>query len=242
MATPLGLRPEILVPTMTLEETLAALMAQADTDRATKMQAYHKVPRRYLGLSNEVCNTLAQNLRRRLSLDARLTLAANLWGSDIFEARITAAKLLVQARIKPDDSGAWDLILNWLPDLDSWAIADAVAMAGQRRLTADPSRLDTVETWTRSNHLWTKRAALVFTLPWVKQRHPKPAEIAARERILGWVTDYTTDSDWFIQKSVAWWLRDLSKRDPNRVRAFLDAHGDAMKPFARKDAARLIPL
>jgi 3-methyladenine DNA glycosylase AlkD len=49
-----------------------------------------------------------------------------------------------------------------------------------------------------------------------------------------------SDPDWFIQKAVAWWLRDLSKRDPNRTRAFIDAHGDQMKPFARKEATRLL--
>ena len=218
--------------------TLAALEAQANPARAARMAAYHKVPRRYLGLSNALCNDLATDLRRSLSLPDRLALADALWRTDIFEARITAAKLLVQARIRPDDHGAWDLILRWLPDLDSWAIADATAMAGQRRLVADPARLDTVETWPLSSHLWTKRAALVFTLPWTRQNHPKPAEIAARTRILGWAASYVPDRDWFIQKAIAWWLRDLSKHDPARTRAFLAEHGPAMKPFARREAAR----
>ncbi len=223
---------------MTLDEAIAALRAQADPARAEQMRAYHKVDRPCLGLSNEVCNALAAEWRHTLPLDERLALADALWQTNVFEARITAAKLLVQARIRPTDEDAWQLILSWLPDFDSWAIADAVAMAGQRRLTADPTRLDTVEGWTTSDHLWTKRAALVFTLPWTKQRTPKPEEIAVRERILGWAATYVNDPEWFIQKAVAWWLRDLSKKDPDRTRAFLAEHGDRMKPFARKEAAR----
>ncbi len=226
---------------MESETVLKRLMASADPARAEQMATYHKAPRRYLGLSNALCNDLAQELRQSLPLEDRLNLANELWKTDIFEARITAAKLLVQARIKPDDTPAWDLIQSWLPDLDSWAIADALAMAGQRRLTANPARLDTVETWTTSPHLWTRRAALTFTLPWTKQRHPKPAELAARARILGWAAAYTTDPNWFIQKAVAWWLRDLSKRDPETVRAFLAAHAVNMKPFARREAARHLP-
>jgi len=226
---------------MTTEEALATLKAAADPARAAQMAAYHKAPRRYLGLSNVFCNDLARDLRQSLTLTDRLKLADDLWQTDIFEARITAAKLLVQARIKPDDAPAWDLIQSWLPDLDSWAIADALALAGQRRLTADPTRLDTVEGWTNSPHLWTKRAALTFTLPWTKQRHPKPAERAARARILGWAAAYTTDPNWFIQKAVAWWLRDLSKRDPETVRSFLATHGPDMKPFAIREAARHLP-
>ncbi|WP_306045954.1 DNA alkylation repair protein [Nioella sp. MMSF_3534] len=226
---------------MTPQDALAALEAQADPDRAAQMRAYHKIDRPYLGLSNEVANRLAQEWRRALPLSDRLALADALWQTNIFEARITAAKLLVQARIRPEDDSTWQLIQSWLPDFDSWAIADAVAMAGQRRLTADPSRLDTVEDWTTSDHLWTKRAALVFTLPWTKQRHPKPEETAARERILTWAATYTEDPEWFIQKAVAWWLRDLSKKDPDRTQAFLAEYGDKMKPFARKEAAKYLP-
>ena len=226
---------------MTPQDALAALEAQADPDRAAQMRAYHKIDRPYLGLSNETCNALAAEWRKALSLEDRLALADALWQTNIFEARITAAKLLVQARIRPEDDRAWQLIQSWMPDFDSWAIADAVAMAGQRRLTADPSRLDTVEGWTTSEHLWTKRAALVFTLPWTKQRHPKAEELAARERILGWAASYTEDPQWFIQKAVAWWLRDLSRKDPERTRAFLAEHGEKMKPFARKEAAKYIP-
>lgn len=226
---------------MTADEALATLQAHADPARADQMRAYHKIDRPYLGLSNEICNRLAAEWRKALPLTDRLSLADALWQTNIFEARITAAKLLVQARIKPSDRDAWSLIQSWLPDFDSWAISDAVAMAGQRRLTADPTRLDTVEGWTRSNHLWTKRAALVFTLPWTKQRHPKPEELAARERILGWAAAYTEDPNWFIQKAVAWWLRDLSKKDPERTSAFLDEHGPKMKAFAAREAARYLP-
>jgi 3-methyladenine DNA glycosylase AlkD len=223
---------------MTPEHALAALESQADPDRAAQMRAYHKIDRPYLGLSNETCNALAAEWRKTLPLEDRLALADALWQTNIFEARITAAKLLVQARIRPEDDSTWQLIQSWLPDFDSWAIADAVAMAGQRRLTADPSRLDTVEGWTTSEHLWTKRAALVFTLPWTKQRHPKPEELATRDRILTWAATYTEDPEWFIQKAVAWWLRDLSRKDPDRTRAFLADHGDKMKAFAAREAAK----
>ncbi|MDG1431462.1 MAG: DNA alkylation repair protein, partial [Paracoccaceae bacterium] len=47
---------------------------------------------------------------------------------------------------------------------------------------------------------------------------------------------------WFIQKAVAWWLRDLSKRDPERVVEFLDHHGEQMKPFARKEASKYLTI
>lgn len=219
---------------------LEALQALADPERAAGMAKYHKVDRVYLGLSNPQINEMTTSWRREMAVPERLEAAEHLWQTNIYEARLAAAKLLTQARIRPDD-GAWALVQSWVPDFDSWAIADHVCMAGQKRLVADPARLDDVEPWTRSDHLWTKRAALVITLPWTKQNHPKPDDLARRDRILGWAESYVPDQQWFIQKAIAWWLRELSKHDPDRTRAFLDRHGDAMKPFARKEAARALP-
>jgi 3-methyladenine DNA glycosylase AlkD len=225
---------------MTLDDALADLKRTADATKSAEMARYHKAERPYLGVANPVIDECTKNWRKTLDLDSRLRLAADLWDTNIHEARIAAAKLLTQARIRPNDSAAWELIQNWVPDFDAWAIADHASIAGQKRLVWDPTRLDAVELWTGSDHMWTRRAALVMTLPWTKNRDPKPDEIGQRERILGWAAAYVSDPDWFIQKAVAWWLRDLSKRDPNRTRAFIDAHGDQMKPFARKEATRLL--
>jgi len=211
-----------------LDEHLDQIKSHADPERAKGMAAYHKGTRQFLGVSNPVINDLAKEWRRALDVPARVELAAALWQTDIFEARLAAAKLLTQARIRPDDA-AWALIQSWLPDFDSWAIADHACMAGQKRLVADPTRLDQVETWTTSAHMWTRRAALVVTLPWTKQNNPKPEELLARDRILGWAASYVPDRTWFIQKSIAWWLRDLSKHDADRVRHFLAQHGEDRK-------------
>ena len=93
-------------------------------------------------------------------------------------------------------------------------MADHACDAGNRRLIADPARLDQVETWTTIENMWTRRAALVMTLPWTKQNFPKPADLAIRDRVLGWAAQLVTDKDWFIQKAIAWWLRDLGQTRP----------------------------
>ena len=167
---------------MTPDEAIASL--GHDPVKAAEMHAYHKVDRPYLGVANPVIDAHVKGWRAAIDLDTRLALAKGLWDSNIHEARVAAAKLLTQARIRPDDQQAWDLITSWVPSFDAWAVADHACMAGQRRLIADPSRLDEVERWTTSDHLWTKRAALVMTLPWTKQNHPKPAELEARDRVL----------------------------------------------------------
>jgi len=224
---------------MTPDTAIAAIAAEAAPGKAAEMAAYHKVERRYLGTATPVIDALCKDWRAGMTLEARLDLAAGLWQSDIHEGRIAAAKLLTQARIRPDQA-AWDLVCSWVPDFDAWAIADTACIAAQKRLVADPDRLDTVEGWTQSPQMWARRAALVATLPFARMNHPKPPETAARERALGWAESYLGDRDWFIQKAVAWWLRDLSKHDPERTRQFLAEHGEAMKAWARKEAGQYL--
>ncbi|SEW01473.1 DNA alkylation repair enzyme [Cognatiyoonia koreensis] len=225
---------------MTPDDAIAAL--GGDPQKAAEMRTYHKVDRPYLGVANPVIDAHVKDWRAACTLEDRLALADGLWQTNVHEGRVAAAKLLTQARIRPDDAGAWALIESWVPDFDAWAVADHASIAGQKRLTADPTRLDNVETWIASDHMWTRRAALVMTLPWTKQNHPKPAELVARDRILGWAARLVTDHEWFIQKAIAWWLRELSKHDADRVKAFLATHQDAMKPFAVKEASRKISV
>lgn len=222
---------------MTPELALAALEALGDPERAAGAAAYHKVPRRYLGVSVPQIAELATGWRDGMTPEARAALADALWQTDIHEARVAAAKLLTQARIRPDDA-IWSVLLSWVPSFDAWAIADHACDAIERRLVADPTRLDAVEAWTRDPSMWVRRAALVATLPWTKMNFPKAEDLAIRERVLGWAAGYADDRDWFIQKAIAWWLRDLSKHDPARVRAFLAEHGARLKPFASKEAAK----
>ena len=224
---------------MTPAAALAQLQALANPEKAAQAAAYHKAPRQYLGVTVPDITALATQWRDTTDTAGRVTIASALWQTDIHEAMVAATKLLTQARIA-DDTATWSLIASWVPHFDAWAIADHACNAGERRLLADPSRLDEVETWTRSPNMWTRRAALVITLPWTKQNHPKPADLAIRDRILDWAAGYTSDKDWFIQKAIAWWLRDLSKHDPLRTSQFLAEHGPYMKRWALNEAAKYL--
>lgn len=225
---------------ITAEQALADLRAAADPAKAPEMAAYHKATRDYLGVSVPAITDLANGWRAALDIDGRVALADALWQTNIHEARVAAAKLLTQARIRPDQA-VWDLFLSWVPDFDAWSIADHACDVGRRRLEAEPSRIADIAGFTTSPHMWTRRAALVVTLPFARKNFPKAADLEIREQVLGWAADYTTDKDWFIQKAVAWWVRDLSKHDATRARSFLQGPGQNLKPWAQKEAARHLP-
>lgn len=79
---------------MRLATALEALRAHAEDGRVEGMAAYHKVPRSYLGVPNTAIDALAREWRQTLPLEERIALADALWRTDIFEARLAAAKLL----------------------------------------------------------------------------------------------------------------------------------------------------
>ncbi len=101
---------------------LDELKALGDAGKAAEMAAYHKAPREYLGVVVPVIDDLARGWRAELDVPGRVDLAARLWDSDVHEARIAAAKLLTQARISP--TRRHGLIAGWVPQFDTWAIAD----------------------------------------------------------------------------------------------------------------------
>lgn len=223
---------------MSPQEAVSALEAMADAARAAEMAAYHKVDRPYLGVAVPVIDALAREWRQSLVLEDRLALASALWDLGIHETMVAAAKLLEQARIRPDDTAAWRLIAGWAGGFNGWAVSDHAAISGQKRLVADPSRVAELAPWTKHPNMWTRRAVFGMTLPWAKMNFPKAPDLEIRETVLDWAAAALEDRDWFIQKAVAGWLRDLSRHDAGRAQAFLDDHGARMKAFARKEAGQ----
>ena len=140
---------------ITLAEALAALEALADPARAAEMAAYHQDHPPGSGPSGAAHRpNWPPTGATGCTVEARVALADGLWQTDIHDARVAAAKLLTQARLRPDEA-AWALIASWVPQFDGWALADHACDAGNRRLLADPSRIETVAGWTTSDHMWT---------------------------------------------------------------------------------------
>lgn len=215
------------------EALIRALRDRADPDRAIQEKRYHKSTWVHWGVS---APKMVEAIRETLDdaeASTQLALARKLWREDVWDLKIAAGRLLSRKAI-PADAKLWRFVVERMGDLDGWAIADTLANVGSRCLLADPSRLDLVETWVSSPHLWTRRASLVFTLPWTKGQGRDP------ERMLGWAARLRDDREWFIQKAIGWWLRELSKRDPDRVRGFLVDHGAALKDVALREAKKYL--
>jgi 3-methyladenine DNA glycosylase AlkD len=224
---------------MTPQDAIDQLNALGDADVAAKMQNIFKLDRPYLGVSKQDIDKLYKQWRTEIDGTARTELAAELWDSNIHEARLVAAKLLTQARINPDDH-VWGEITRWISELDHAVYADAACGAGARRLMAHPERMAEVADWVMDEDMWVRRSALTITLPLTKLNNPKADDLARRDQVLSWMGDLATDSEWLVQNAIATWLATLSKHDAPRMLAFLETYGGDLKPFATKEACKFL--
>jgi len=211
---------------------IQALRALGDAKRAEWEKAYQKSRWDHWGVALPGMDAAIRETLGDLKQDEALSLCRRLWREPVWDLKIVAGRILARKSIEPDVK-VWRFVTERLADLDGWAVADNLASVARRCLIADPSRLDAIEVWIESPHLWTRRAALVFTLPWTKgERDP--------ERILGWAGRLAADRERFIQKAVGWWLRELSKRDPERVRRFLEEQGRKLTGVAGREATKYL--
>jgi 3-methyladenine DNA glycosylase AlkD len=211
---------------------IQALRALGSPERAEWEKRYQKSRWEHWGVSLPNMDVAIRETVGDLKQDEALELCRRLWREPVWDLKIVAGRILARKSIAAD-AKVWGFVTERMADLDGWAVADNLASVAWRCLIEDPGRLDVVETWIENPHLWTRRAALVFTLPWAEEKRDP-------ERMLGWAAQLAEDREWFIQKAIGWWLRELSKRDPKRVRRFLNEHGGKLRGVAKREATKYL--
>ncbi|MFI5342886.1 MAG: DNA alkylation repair protein [Chlamydiales bacterium] len=205
-----------------------------NAQRAIADQLYHKSSREHWGVSVPQCDKLARTFSKKLTDIELLSLAKDLWETNLFDPMVCAAKMVTLKRLHPSPA-LWQTILHFLKQVDGWALEDHLAHVAWKCILADESLLYEIEEWTKHHNFWMRRAALVYTLPFAKpNRNP--------ERMLQWASSYASDPEWFIQKAIGWWLRVLGEHNPKQVSLFLYAHWEKLKGVAKKEATRKLSV
>ncbi len=197
------------------------------------MQKYHKVDHLYLGVRLPEVSRMAKEYAAEHSEEEILDFCDQLWDLRCHEAYQAAGKLLEHKKIK-DHSAVWTRLERYKETLEAWAMADGLMHAAFNALKANPGYLDKMETgWLGHESFWVRRACLTFTL-YSAKKDGNP------ERSLQWASTMVDDREWFIQKAIGWYLRELSKTKPEPVRKFLAKYSVRMKPFAVREASKYL--
>ena len=167
-----------------------------------------------LGVTMSQLRTLAKLTGRNHAL------AADLWSTGIYEARMLAALIDDPAAVT---SAQMD---RWCKDFDNWGIADTVCFALFDRTE---HRWSKVPQWAARTPEFEKRAA--FALLWSLTVHDKAAPDAHYIAGLALIEREATDERHFVKKAINMALRAVGKRN----RALNSAAVTTAKTLAASD-------
>lgn len=225
-------------PPVTLAALRRDLAAASDPVRATGARRYFKTGKgeygegdKFRGLTLPELRLLARKARG-LSLDNTIELLRSPWHED----RTLALMVLVHAHARGTPAERRAIRRAYLANtryVNNWDLVDGSApeLVGSY-LSEDGTRL--VERLAKSKLLWDRRIAMVATHMATRHGDVAPALLIA-ERLLG-------DKHDLIHKAVGWMLREVGKRSPDALRAFLRKHAATMPRTAlRYSIERLAP-
>jgi len=208
--------------------TVIALLERQGSQKIRDGMARYAIPSdKAFGIS---VGALRQYAKR---LGPNHDLAAALWKSGIYEARMLATFVDDPARVTPAQMD------RWCEDFDNWAICDTACFALFDRT---PHAWAKVEKWARSRDEFVRRAA--FALLASLTVHDKRAGDEPFAKGLVLVERAASDERNFVKKAVNWALRSIGKRSAALNRAAIDVAkrlGESTNPAARwvgKDALR----
>lgn len=159
-----------------------------------------------LGVSLANIQVLAKRLGRSHEL------AAALWETDCYEARLLASFVDEPARVTPAQMD------RWCRDFDNWGICDTVCF---HLFDRTPHAFAKVVQWSGKREEFVKRGA--FALLASLAGHDKSATDEAFLETLPLIERAASDERNFVMKGVSWALRRIGGRSPR-----LDAASRAM--------------
>ncbi len=166
-------------------------------------------------------------------LGSNHALAAALWKTGVYEARMLASFVDEPAQVT---SAQMD---RWCREFDNWAVCDTLCFALFDRT---PHAWEKIAQWRNLPGEFQKRAA--FALLWALTVHDKQAEDGLFQKGLGYIEEAATDGRNFVKKAVNMALRATGKRNlalntaAVKVARRLAESSDATSRWVGKDALR----
>jgi 3-methyladenine DNA glycosylase AlkD len=197
-------------------EILAWLEKRGTKKNRDGMARYAIVAPKVFGVSMATMQQLAKAVGRDHAL------AAALWRTEWYEARMLTAFVDEPDKVTPAQMDAW------AEDFDNWAVCDTLCF---KLFDRTPHAFKKIDQWSRRNEEFVKRAA--FALLASLATHDKTSPDAPFVRGLRQIEAAATDDRNFVKKGVSWALRGIGTRNQA-----LNTHAlDVARRLAESDSA-----
>lgn len=187
----------------TADEIVAHLRTLSRPEDVAGQRRFGITPRgEQLGIRAPVLREIARRHRRDHEL------AAALWKTPVFEARLIATLMDDPALVTRSQ------MEHWIRDCDNWAITDACCCVLFDRT---PFAIEKAHAWTRRRLEFVKRGGFVLMAGLSVHRKELPDGV-----FLAFLPDIrreAVDGRNFVKKAANWALRQIGKRNPRLRRA-----------------------
>lgn len=211
-----------------VERIKSELEDLVDEERKEWAKGYYPSSFQVLGVKvpdqRKVVNSLRKRVRNK-DRNSRLELALALVYTEIFECQQVAYELISKDK-KLNSSLSLEEILDLRKGLDNWVSVDTFSgyisgIAWKEGRISD----ETIMKWAEDPDRWIRRSALVSTLGLNQKARGGTGDT---ERTLMVCDRLKGDHDEFVVKAMSWALRELSKRDHDSVKRFVEENGEVL--------------
>jgi 3-methyladenine DNA glycosylase AlkD len=223
-----------------------ALRPLGSAERAAEEKRYLKSDLAFIGVAvpdlrravkAAVKDQLAANGQRgaRLDRETAVAWALALWREPVHERRAAAVEIL---QLAVTTLGASDLaaVERLIRESRTWAYVDALAgnIAGAVALR-DPAAWERIDAWAADADFWVRRSALLALLPGIRAGRPD------LQRFVRYAAPMLAEKEFFIRKALGWVLRETSRREPQWVTTWTEAHLGEISGVTFREAVRRLP-
>jgi 3-methyladenine DNA glycosylase AlkD len=209
---------------MSAKQVIADLKALSSVGKAAELQRFFKTGPGDYAEGDIFIGVVVPQTRKVAARYKDLPIAeiAKLTNSNIHEIRLCGLMILTNQFKRSKDLIARKKLFNfYLKELKSgnvnnWDLVDVTAPTlGEYLLTLEDPMV-VLNKLASSKSLWERRVSVVFTFAFLRTGELEPTyEMAER---------HLKDRHDLMHKAVGWLLREMGKRDPGLLRAFLQEH------------------
>lgn len=224
------------------DEIISTLRRLADPGVARTNRRFFKCGPGQYGEGDVFWGIRVPALRRlaREHRECQLEVVARLLDSPVHEQRLLGLVMLsdrYERSNRARRAAVYDFYWQRIDRVNNWDLVDlsAPAILGRHLAEAAPRgrALAVLDGLARSGNLWRRRIAIVATLAMTRRDWFEPTLRIAR-RLLD-------DPEDLIHKATGWMLRELGKREPAALEAFLSAHAARMPRTMLRYAIERLP-
>ena len=214
----------------------ARLEPRADPESAASQRAYMKSDLDFLGVASSDVRSVAKEFvaaQGGLEREHLRAIALHAFAAPSWDRRSVAIAILERRAklLRAED-------LGWLIELvriaHAWAHVDWLATKVIPHALAHADLGATLRAWARDPDVWVRRTALLVQHDALKNEGgdwPPWTEIAI---------PMLEEKDFWIRKALGWVMREVGKKRPGLVRAFLAEHGDRCSGLTKREASKYL--